>query len=93
MIDPTQGILILVVVVLTVIIVVLGIQVYFILREFRKTIHKANKVLDDTGNITESVSGPISSLSSLAGGLRAGVSIAKLFKNKKKLLKRLTEDE
>lgn len=78
MTDPAQTALFLVIIVLTILLVVLGIQVFFILRELRKTIDKANKVLDDTGVITESVSKPISSLSSLTMGLKTGATIAKI---------------
>lgn len=83
MIDPAQTALFLVIIVLTILLVVLGVQVYFILRELRKTIDKANKILDDTGVITESVSGPISSLSSLTMGLKTGATLARLFNKKK----------
>lgn len=83
MIDPAQTALFLVIIVLTILLIVLGIQVFFILRELRKTIEKANKILDDTGTITESVSGPISSLSSLAMGLKTGALVARLFEKKK----------
>lgn len=83
MTDPAQTALFLVILVLTILLIVLGIQVFFILREFRKTIEKTNKVLDDTGTITKSVSGPISSLSSLTMGLKTGASIARLFNKKK----------
>ena len=82
MVDPAQLALFLVIVILTILLVVLGIQVFFILRELRKTLEKANKVLDDTGNITESVSGPISNISTLVTGLKTGASIAKFFKKK-----------
>jgi len=84
MIDPAQTALFLVIIVLTILLLVLGIQVFFILRELRKTVNKANKVLDDTGVITESVSGPISSLSSLASGVKAGAAIASIFSKNKK---------
>jgi len=57
---------------------VLGIQVFFILRDLRKTISKANRVLDNTGEITESVSAPISGLSSILMGLKAGGIVAKI---------------
>ncbi len=82
MIDPAQTALFLVIIVLTVLLVVLGIQVFFILRELRQTINKANKVLDDTGMITESVSGPISTLSSLAMGVKTGAAFANILKKK-----------
>lgn len=84
MMDPAQTALFLVVIILTILLVVLGIQVFFILRELRKTIYKANKILDDTGTITESVSKPISSMSSIAMGLKAGAKIAKILNTDKK---------
>lgn len=80
--DPAQLALFLVIIILTILLIVLGVQVFFILRELKRTLEKANKVLDDTGNITESVSGPISSLSTLVTGLKTGASIAKFFKKK-----------
>ncbi len=84
MTDPAQLVLFLVILILTVLLVVLGIQVFFILRELRKTIDKVNKVLDDTSLITESVSKPLSSLSTLAMGLKTGATIAKIFQGSKK---------
>ncbi len=75
-IDPVQLVLLLIIVVLTVLLVVLGIQVFFILRELRKTINKTNKVLDNADSITENIEIPLSALSSLAGGLKAGSIIA-----------------
>ena len=84
MTDPAQAALFLVIIILTTLLVILGIQVYFILRALRITINKANKVLEDAGSITESVSKPISSLSTLAMGLKTGASIAKLFQGSKR---------
>lgn len=84
MTDPAQTALFLVIIILTLLLVVLGIQVFFILRELRKTIDKANKVLDDTGLITESVSKPISSLSTLTMGLKTGATIARILQGKSK---------
>ena len=94
MIDTAQAVLLLVVVILTILLVVLGTQVFFILKEFRKTIYKANKVLDDAGSITESVSGPIAAFSTLAAGLKTGSFIATLLKKKNKVMgKVFGEDE
>jgi hypothetical protein len=83
MTDPAQTALFLVIIILTLLLVILGIQVFFILKELRKTIDRANKILEAAGNITESVSKPISSLSTLAMGLKTGAIIAKLFQGKK----------
>lgn len=62
MIDATQFLLAFVILILTTMLTVIGIQVYLILREFRQTLSKANKVLDDTGVISESVSKPVSTV-------------------------------
>lgn len=78
--DSAQVILIVVIVLLAILLIVLGIQVFFILREFRKTVHKANKVLDNTNVITQSVSTPISSLAAITQGLKTGASFISLFK-------------
>jgi len=78
--DAAQIALFIVIVVLAVLFLTLGIQVFFILREFRKTVSKANKVLDNTNVITESVSTPISSLSSLVSGIKTGASVINIFK-------------
>ena len=80
MFDPAQILLFAVIIILTLLLLVLGIQVFFILRDLRKTINKANKVLDNTGEITQSVSQPLSSLSSVLMGLKAGGVIAKIIK-------------
>jgi len=82
MIDTVQAVLLIVIVLLTVLLTVLGVQVFFILREFRSTISKANRVLDNTEEITGSVSEPLSFLSSFLLGTR---TISKVLKFKKKL--------
>ncbi|MDO8657970.1 MAG: hypothetical protein Q7K55_04470 [Candidatus Levybacteria bacterium] len=92
MIDTAQAVLLFVIIILTSLLLILGVQVFFILRELRQTISKANKVLDDTGVITESVSGPISSISTLASGVKTGAAIVSLFNRKKKVVKRIIEE-
>lgn len=78
--DSAQIILIIVITILAIVLFALGIQVFFILREFKKTVSKANKVLDNTNVITQTVSSPISSLSSIAAGIKTGASFISLFK-------------
>lgn len=78
--DSAQIILFIVIILLAILLLALGIQVFFILKEFRKTVSKANRVLDNTNVITQSVSSPISSLSSIATGIKTGASFINLFK-------------
>lgn len=74
--DAAQILLIVVVGVLTLLLVLLGIQVFFILREVKSTLSKANKVLDDAGVISESISRPVESLSTVVSGIKLGSVIA-----------------
>ena len=83
MIDAVQLVLLLVIIILTILLVVLGVQVFFILKDLRKTIQKANKVLDNANAITENIEGPLAALSSFSLGIKATslLSIAKLIKS------------
>ncbi|HYK09125.1 MAG TPA: hypothetical protein VEW42_06550 [Candidatus Eisenbacteria bacterium] len=76
--DTAQILLYVVVGVLTLLLVVLGIQVFFILRELKNTISRANKVLDDAGVISESISKPVESLSTVISGGKIVSIIASL---------------
>lgn len=71
MIDSVQLILLLVIITLTVLLVILGVQVYYILRDLRQTVKKTNKILDNADSITEGIEGPISAISSFMLGTKA----------------------
>jgi|SRR5581483_7462856 len=81
--DTIQALLIAVVIILTVMLVVIGFQVFYILRELRKTLFKANRVLDNTQSITETVREPIASVSTLVAGLRSGSALVSIIKKLK----------
>lgn len=84
MIDNTQILLIAVVIVLTLLLTVIGIQVFFILREIRETIRKFNKIVDDAGTISESIAKPISSLSGSITGVSGIAGLLGWLKNRRK---------
>lgn len=65
--DP-QNILLIIIVVLAVILLVLGAQAFLVLKDIKSTINKANKVLDETGVITQNISG-VSLLANLVKSL------------------------
>lgn len=65
MVDSLQFLLIVVVSVLTTLLGLVGIQSFLILKEFKKSIEKLNKILDDMGVISESIAKPVSSISPL----------------------------
>lgn len=82
--DTAQILLITVVGVLTLLLVVLGIQVFLILKELKNTLTRANKVLDDAGVISESISKPVESLSTVVSGGKLLSILASLLSSKKK---------
>lgn len=80
MTETLQIVLFVMLMVVVIFFLVLGVQVFLLVKEARTTITKANKVLDNTDSITENVSGRIASLSDLIGGVTTGTVVAKLLK-------------
>ncbi len=73
--DPIQLVIITVTLVLTILIVVLGIQVFFILKEIRRSIEKMNAMLSDMQKVTGTVGEGVSNLGGIMSGIKAGLSI------------------
>jgi hypothetical protein len=70
-IDFVQVVLLSVIIILTFLLVMLGVQVFFILTEVRKTVSKTNGILEKADAITESVKTPLSAFSTIALGIKA----------------------
>lgn len=86
MIDTVQAVLLFVIVLLTILFIVLGIQVFYILKDLRQTVKRTNTILENVENLSNGVSGSFSSLSDMFGGASAINSIVKvvsLFRRKK----------
>jgi len=83
-VDINQVLLIVVIVTLAILLCIIGVQVFFILREVQKSIQKMNKMLDDAGTISESIAKPIASLSgSIVGASGIAGLLGWLIKRKK----------
>lgn len=82
MLDLTQTIIFLVIVILTVLFVALGIQAFFTLRDIQKTVNKTNKILDSVnmGTTFAKVGGAVLSL--LAGKNLVGNLVNLISKDK-----------
>ena len=52
-----------VVILLSAVLMVVGVQIFFILREVQKSIQKVNKMLDDAGQVSESIAKPLAAVS------------------------------
>ena len=80
--DPIQLTIIAVTITLTILLVILGIQVFYILKEIRLSFQKANKMLDDAGAVTGTVSEGITSMSGFINGIKSGISLITSLKKK-----------
>jgi len=83
MIDSTQILLIVVVSALTIVLVVIGFQIIFILQEVRKSFQKINKMLDDATVVTGIVSKSATNVSTFTSALSGFLQVFKIFSNKK----------
>lgn len=82
--DPVQLTIIIISFALAILLVVLGVQVFYILKEIRFSMQKVNKMLDDAGKISGTVSEGVVSMSGLVSGLRTGLSFITSLRGKKK---------
>lgn len=83
MVDIVQLVLLTVISILTILLITLGIQVFFILSEIRKTVSKTNDILEKADSITESVRTPLSAISTIALGVKASslLTVVKFVRN------------
>lgn len=90
--EVTQILLVIVVLALTSIMSIVGVEVFFIFKELRQSMKKINKMLDDVGLITESIAKPIAGFSGFITGLKSGADAIKLLTrdNRKKEKKEKT---
>lgn len=72
-----------VVLLLTTILSLCGVQVFFILKESRELVKKLSKILDDMGIISSSVAKPISGISGFITGLKSGSELVRALLGKK----------
>lgn len=93
MIDNTQLLLIAVVTVLTALLTIIGVQVFFILREIKESVKKFNKMLDDAGKISESIAQPIASLSSSITGVSGVAGLLGWLSQRRKKSKKTEKEE
>ena len=75
MLDPIQIVFAVVIFVLTILLVVIGIEVFRILQEAKHTLKRVNNVLDDVEVISSSISGPIQKVSGIVQGFQQGAAV------------------
>lgn len=83
MIGTWQILLVSIVAILTILLVVIGVQLFYLLRELRVLIKKINNIVDDAEGLTKIVSSSFSSLSGFGAGLKAAANLVSLIRKKK----------
>ncbi len=81
--DVTQILLLVVITILSLVLTVVFIQVYFILKEARRGVQKLNKIIDDGAVVSNVFSRSIGGVSQLLTGVKTGLSIINIFKRTK----------
>lgn len=81
--DPTQVTIIIISLALAILLIILGIQVWYILKEIKISLQKVNSMLDDAKKVSGTVSEGIVGMSGFVNGLKTGMSaITSLLKKK-----------
>jgi hypothetical protein len=78
--DIVQAILFSIIIVLTIFLVIVGLQAYFALKDLRKTLKKANKLMGDVDSIVEQIKKPIETAGNVFTAVTAGAGIAHIIK-------------
>jgi hypothetical protein len=78
--DPVQTTIIIISFVLTTLFVILGFQVFAILKEMRISLQKMNSMLDDAKHITSTVGQSVGALAGAAAGIKTAFSFLHKFK-------------
>jgi len=84
MIEPTQLLLYVVIVVLTIMMVIVGWQIFQIFAEIRKMLVKFNMMVDGAVSMTGNLGKSFENLSGFSEGVKAVFSIFRLFSKKEK---------
>lgn len=79
--DPFLIFLIIIITLVTVLIMVIGIQTILILKKANHTLEKINSTLDSLHQIAHNVTHPLSDLKSLGDGVKTGLHVAEYIVN------------
>lgn len=86
--DITQIVLLSTIIVLAIFLVLIGVQVFFVLRALHKTLKKIDNIFDEANHLVGEIKKPISQAGSLVTALTTGATIVNLLKKAKEHDKR-----
>lgn len=77
--DPVVVFLIIILSVLTILLAVVGIQVYFLVHEARQALKKYDRILTKTDKIVGHVSASVDEISQTVSGMKSGLKLVEAF--------------
>jgi hypothetical protein len=72
-----QTVLVFILAVLTINLIIVGVYIILVLREFRETVRKANYVLDNVNGFTDAIVNPITTIAGIISGVTESVKAVK----------------
>lgn len=81
--EPTQILLFIVITALTVVLTLIGVQIFLLLRDIRKMFTNMNEFVTQGTIYTQKIAHSLTGFSALLTGLKAGLSVFNLFNKKK----------
>ncbi len=82
--DIVQLVIIIISLILTALVVFLGVQVWFILKEMRLSLQKINKMLEDMTKVTGAIGNTATGMSGILSGIKTGLSVFSSIRGKNK---------
>ena len=79
--DPLIAFLVVISVILTTLLIVVGIQVIFILRQLNQTITRVNQTLNQADRFLANVTHPFANMGGMMVGLKQGLKLTEAFVN------------
>lgn len=84
MLDPAQILLFAVVIILTILLLIIGWQIYLILSEIRYTLRSINSIVDKTKTFSGNIGKSVNTMSGFTQGVKAIIKLVSFFKKNEK---------
>lgn len=78
--DVTQSVILSVIIVLSIFLVIIGVQAFFVLKDLRKTLKKMDSLIEDSQDLIVNIKKPIESASNVFTAVTTGAGIAHFVK-------------
>lgn len=82
--EPTQILLFVVIITLTIILTLIGVQLYFLLKDLRKSLKKVDLILTEGTHLTDKIARSLTAVSAVLAGIKSSLSVLNFLNKKEK---------